>query len=93
MPLGVEADLSRWGVEPSKVLSFDWWQELQTDNALIVFTPTKHFSGRALSDGNKSLWGSWVIKGTKESIYFSGDSGYFEGFKKIGEKYGPFDLT
>ena len=93
VPLGVEADLSRWGVETSKVLSFDWWQELQTDNALVAFTPTKHFSGRALSDGNKSLWGSWVIKGTKESIYFSGDSGYFDGFKKIGDKYGPFDLT
>jgi len=26
-------------------------------------------------------------------VYFSGDSGYFDGFKKIGEKYGPFDLT
>jgi L-ascorbate metabolism protein UlaG (beta-lactamase superfamily) len=26
-------------------------------------------------------------------IFFSGDSGYFDGFRKIGEKYGPFDLT
>ena len=26
-------------------------------------------------------------------VYFSGDSGYFPGFKEIGDKYGPFDLT
>jgi L-ascorbate metabolism protein UlaG (beta-lactamase superfamily) len=26
-------------------------------------------------------------------IFFSGDSGYFDGFKHIGEQYGPFDLT
>ena len=26
-------------------------------------------------------------------IFFSGDSGYFDGFKRIGEQYGPFDLT
>ncbi len=25
--------------------------------------------------------------------FFSGDNGYFEGFRKIGERYGPFDLT
>ncbi len=27
------------------------------------------------------------------NIFFSGDSGYFEGFKQIGRKYGPFDMT
>ena len=26
-------------------------------------------------------------------IFFSGDSGYFDGFKLIGEQFGPFDLT
>ena len=26
-------------------------------------------------------------------LFFSGDSGYFDGFKKIGDKYGPFDMT
>lgn len=26
-------------------------------------------------------------------MFFSGDSGYFDGFKQIGENYGPFDLT
>ena len=26
-------------------------------------------------------------------FFISGDSGYFDGFKKIGEKLGPFDAT
>ena len=26
-------------------------------------------------------------------MFFSGDTGYFDGFKTIGEKYGPFDVA
>ena len=93
VPQGVEGDLQKWGVDCAKIVNFAWWQELQTDKALLAFTPTQHFSGRGLSDSNQTLWGSWVIKTAEESLYFSGDSGYFDGFKAIGEKYGPFDLT
>lgn len=92
-PLGIEGDLQRWGVDSKKILSFDWWQEYQLDDTLFAFTPTQHFSGRSLNDRNKTLWGSWVIKTAEESLYFSGDSGYFDGFKTIGKKYGPFDVT
>jgi L-ascorbate metabolism protein UlaG (beta-lactamase superfamily) len=34
-----------------------------------------------------------VIKGKDNSIIHTGDSGYGDHFKKIGEKYGPFDFT
>ncbi|PCJ31857.1 MAG: hydrolase [Gammaproteobacteria bacterium] len=93
VPKGVDGDLERWGIEPKKITTFDWWQEQKTSIALVAFTPTQHFSGRAMGDGNTTLWGSWVIKTPQHSFYFSGDSGYFSGFKEIGEKYGPFDLT
>jgi L-ascorbate metabolism protein UlaG (beta-lactamase superfamily) len=26
-------------------------------------------------------------------VFFSGDTGYFDGFKTIGERFGPFDVT
>lgn len=42
---------------------------------------------------NQTLWGSWSIIGKTKRIFFSGDSGYFEEFKKVGEKLGPFDLA
>ncbi len=93
VPLGVGADLVKWGLKKNQIDEFDWWQEQNNGDTLIAFTPTRHFSGRALSDGNKTLWGSWVIKTPNESLYFSGDSGYFDGFKHIGKRYGPFDLT
>ena len=93
VPMGVEGDLQKWGADKAKITRFDWWQELKIDDTLFAFTPSQHFSGRGLGDGNKTLWGSWVIKTAGKRIYFSGDSGYFAGFKTIGEKYGPFDLT
>jgi L-ascorbate metabolism protein UlaG (beta-lactamase superfamily) len=26
-------------------------------------------------------------------VFFSGDTGYFDGFKEIGRRFGPFDVT
>ncbi len=93
VPLGIEGDLRNWGVDPEKVIRFDWWQEYETKYAKLVFTPSQHFSGRGLNDRNKTLWGGWAILTEEERIYYTGDSGYFDGFKEIGQKLGPFDLT
>ena len=94
VPLMVGAELENLGVPREKITELDWWDEITLfDNFLIVLTPTQHFSGRSMFDRDESLWGSFVIKGPNHKIYFSGDSGYFQGFKEIGEKYGPFDYT
>lgn len=93
-PLLVGAELEKFGVPREKIIELDWWEEVELlDDFIIAFTPTQHFSGRSLFDRDKTLWGSYVIKGTHHKIYFSGDSGYFKGFKEIGDKYGPFDYT
>ena len=93
VPLGVEQHLFRWGVTRDKVQSLDWWQSLTLDDINITATPTQHFSGRGLLDKNQTLWASYVIQSDKSKLFFSGDSGYFDGFKAIGERFGPFDLT
>ena len=92
-PLGVGARIVDWGVPAAKVQEFDWWQETQVDGLRLVATPAQHFSGRSLSDGNSTLWCSWVIRGEGFNLFFSGDSGYFDGFKEIGRRYGPFDMA
>ncbi|MBI3285756.1 MAG: MBL fold metallo-hydrolase [Burkholderiales bacterium] len=92
-PLGVGATLIAWGIDPAKVQQLAWWQSTVVHGIRLVATPAQHFSGRGLSDRDKTLWASWVILDDDLRIFFSGDSGYFPGFKQIGEQYGPFDLT
>lgn len=92
-PLGVGDRLVDWGVDADKVKQFDWWQGTQVGDVRFVATPAQHFSGRSLSDANSTLWASWVIQHHDLRLFFSGDTGYFKGFKEIGAKYGPFDVA
>ena len=92
--LGVGARLAAWGIPHAKIRELDWWQELRINEDLtIVSTPAQHFSGRGLTDRNKTLWTSWVLNGPNHRVYISGDSGYFDGFSEIGRRYGPFHMT
>ena len=92
-PLGVGQRLIDWGVPAAKVQQFDWWQGTAIAGLQLTATPAQHFSGRGLSDRNSTLWASWVLIDDELRIFFSGDTGYFDGFKAIGERFGPFDLT
>jgi L-ascorbate metabolism protein UlaG (beta-lactamase superfamily) len=93
VPLGVGAHLERWGVDAKRITELDWWEEVVLDDLKFICTPSRHFSGRTLTDRFKTLWASWVIDGGDTRLFFSGDTGYGPHFKKIGQKYGPFDLT
>ena len=94
VPLKVGARLVKWGVPREKIVELDWWDEFHLDTKLkLAATPAQHFSGRGLTDRNQTLWSSWVVSGPTHNIFFGGDSGYFDGFKQIGRKYGPFDMT
>ena len=92
VPLGVGNHLKRWTIKDEKISELDWWQEESYQGLKIVFTPSRHMSGRGLTDQSATLWGSWIIKSEDKNIYFSGDGGYGAHFKEIGEKYGPFDI-
>ena len=92
-PLKVGDYLVEWGIDEEKVHQLDWWQEITLNNLTIVATPAQHFSGRGIFDKDQTLWASWVIQGVESKLFYSGDSGYFSGFKAIGNRYGPFDIT
>jgi L-ascorbate metabolism protein UlaG (beta-lactamase superfamily) len=92
-PLGVGDRLIEWGIDAAKVRQFDWWQDTQVEGIQFTATPAQHFSGRSLFDGNRTLWASWVIVDDDLRVFFSGDTGYFDGFSTIGERLGPFDVT
>ena len=92
-PLGVGDVLTGWGVPRDKVTQLDWWQEAEVGGIRFIATPAQHFSGRGLFDSNRTLWASWVMIDDQMRLFFSGDTGYFDGFRQIGERFGPFDLT
>ena len=56
-------------------------------------TPSRHFSGRGITNRFSTLWGSWVIKSESLTLFFSGDTGYFDELSKIGQRFGPFDIA
>lgn len=96
VPLGVGAHLRRWGIED--VTELDWWQHAEVRNAKgeqlrLQATPARHFSGRGALAQDRTLWASWALLGPRHRVWFGGDTGYFDKFKEIGEKLGPFELT
>ncbi|RYF32507.1 MAG: MBL fold metallo-hydrolase [Comamonadaceae bacterium] len=93
VPLGVGARLVEMGVDRARITELDWWQAASHDGVQLTATPSQHFSGRWLNDRDRTLWASWVIQSGPQRIYYSGDSGYFGGFKTIGERMGGFDLA
>lgn len=92
-PLSIGKYLLDWGVPKKKIIELDWWHNFKLGALNIVATPSQHFSGRGLFDKDETLWASWVIQSDKRNLFYSGDGGYFSGFKTIGEKFGPFDFT
>ena len=93
VPLGIKAHLQRWGVADNKIVEMDWYEDELFGSVRFTLTPARHFSGRGLTNRFTTLWGSWVVQSNSLSAYFSGDSGYFDGFKTIGERFGPFDIA
>jgi L-ascorbate metabolism protein UlaG (beta-lactamase superfamily) len=93
VPSGVENHLKDWGIDNNKIQSLNWWQKTQFGTLKIVCVPARHFANRGLFDGNETLWAGWVIMGPTKRVFYSGDSGYGNHFKEIGNSLGPFDLA
>lgn len=93
VPLGIGAHLERWGIANKQIHDMEWGQEQTLSGVRFVSTPSRHYSGRGLSDRNATLWTSWSVLGPQHRFYVSGDTGYSDHFRAIGEKFGPFDLT
>lgn len=91
--LGVGAHLERWGVPASQITELDWGQQTRAGELTFTSLPARHFSGRRLIDENHTQWATWSIRGPKHRVFFSGDTGFFDGLKDIGDQHGPFDLT
>lgn len=90
--LGVGAHLERWDIPAEQIHEMDWWDSVEFAGLQVHCTPARHYSGRK-SMSNATLWTSWTIKGDQHTIFHSGDTGYENHFKEIGERLGPIDIS
>jgi L-ascorbate metabolism protein UlaG (beta-lactamase superfamily) len=93
VPLGVGAHLEAWSIPAAQITELDWGESARVGALELTATPARHYSGRNPLRRDGTLWSSWVVKGPHHRVFFSGDSGYFDGFRAIGAAHGPFDLT
>lgn len=85
-PLGVSQLLEQSLIRYTYDL--DWWEEKVIDSDITIHSvEAQHFSARGLFDRNKTLWSGYVIDTPAGDIYFAGDTGYGDFFKKIRSKH------
>jgi L-ascorbate metabolism protein UlaG (beta-lactamase superfamily) len=91
VPLGLKAWFAGKGIE--NVAEYDWWQSHEAEGLRFTLVPVQHWSKRTLWDMNKTLWGGWVVEGAGLKVIHTGDMGYSQDARDIGERLGPFDLA
>lgn len=92
VPLGVENHLERWGVDPEKIYSMAWWEEIEIQGLNVAATPGQHYSGRLPWQNNQTLWCGYVLRDEHHKVYYTGDTGYGEFFQEIKNRYGSPEL-
>ena len=71
-----------------------WWETATLDadtpeqTVEVTMTPAKHWGARMFSDTHRQF-GGYVIAGAGHSVYHSGDTAYFSGFREIGARLQP----
>jgi len=84
VPLKLKSLITKWGAK--EVHELDWWHSVKLGPLTYTLLPAQHWSRRIGQKGGLSLWGGYLIEGSK-TVYFSGDSGYFRGFAEFGRRY------
>lgn len=92
VPLGVDVLLEGWGVDRSKIHVLKWWDSVDINGITCTLTPAMHYSGRFMMKRNATLWGGFYLNDGAYSVYFTGDTGYYDVFTRIYERLGEPDI-
>ncbi|MBV8673693.1 MAG: MBL fold metallo-hydrolase [Acidobacteriaceae bacterium] len=86
VPDGVEDLVSMLGFADVRPLR--WWGRANAGAVEITMAPAQHWGARMMRDTHRGF-GGYVLRYGEQSVYHSGDSGYFAGFREIGERLRP----
>lgn len=99
VPVGMsnKTDLKKF-LSENKVFEMTWWQSesfiFSDKEVKITGVPTQHWSIRHWYKGrNEALWNGYVIQVEGKTVYFVGDSGYFQGFREIKNEFPNIDVA
>ena len=92
VPLGIDYILKGWDVPEEKITALCWWEEVSIDGISYTLTPAQHYTGRNPLKMNRTLWGGVYLSDGIHKVYYTGDSGYYDVFSRVYEKYGKIDL-
>jgi len=82
-----------------RVVSLSWLEAIHVGGIQCVLTPAQHWHQRSPWDRNQALWGGYMIRGearpdgSRPSVYHSGDTGWFDGFRFLRDLLGAPDVA
>jgi L-ascorbate metabolism protein UlaG (beta-lactamase superfamily) len=72
----------------ARVQGMEWWEEHVVAGLRVSMTPCRHWGARMFKDTHRG-YGGYCISDGVVSVYHSGDTAYFDGFKEIGRRLRP----
>lgn len=91
VPLGVGAHLDRWGCRPTG--SSSWTGRSGTGSAAWRSPPPPRSTSPAGPAARRHAVEFVGGRRGAPEVFYTGDSGYFDGYAEIGAEHGPFDAT
>jgi L-ascorbate metabolism protein UlaG (beta-lactamase superfamily) len=88
--LGQERFFRRRGLVATEL---GWWSSTYVGGVRVTFVPAQHWSRRGLLDTNRTLWGGFVVEGSRATVYHAGDTAWFDGFAAIGARFSHLDAA
>ena len=79
-----------------EVMTLDWGEAVPLGPAMTAWAePAHHGSARSISDRNRALWASFVLRSPGVTIYFAGDTGFADGhpFRHVAASHPHIDLA
>ena len=64
-----------------------------TGDVQFHFLPVQHWSSRSVLHRNDTPWGSWAMIHPTVRFWYSGDLGYSDDPRRIGQQFGGFDFA
>ena len=89
--LGAGAHYERWGYSPQQILEKDWGDTVAVKPGFSIYTESTHHDGGRGFKSSQALWLSFFIQSPAMNVYYSGDGGRDDRFKRIAETYPPID--